>query len=150
MARKSTSIYMAMNVILTFDKVGGRYEDKQEFFDLKIPVKKSDTNVIVFLNNKFFPKIVEKCMRFNRSPRDLIKISTCSNWDIYEEITNEQSLDALGHSCKWHFGCGRNDLDGWEKYLMESLNFGQDSDSSWLNEYIELIKASKQLENSIT
>ena len=150
MARKSTSIYMAMNVILTFDKVGGRYEDTQEFFDLKIPVKKSDTNVIVFLNHKFFPKIVEKCMRFNRSPRDLIKISTCSNWDIYEEITNEQSLDALGHSCKWYFGCGRNDLDGWEKYLMESLNFGQDSDSSWLNEYIESIKASKQLENSIT
>jgi len=150
MASKSNSIYMAVNVILTFDKEGGRYKDMQEFFDLKIPVKKSDTNVIVFLNNKFFPKIVEKCIKFDRSPRDLIKISTASNWDLYEEITNEQSLDALGHSCKWYFGCGRNDLDGWEKYLMESLNFGQDADSAWINEHIEKVRASKQLENSIT
>jgi hypothetical protein len=150
MSSKKTSIYMAVNVILTFDKPGGRYDDSQEFFDLKIPVKKSDTDIIAFLNKKFFPKIVEKCIKFNRSPRDLIKISTASNWNVYQEVTNEKSLYAMGHSCKWFFGCGRNDLDGWEKYLMETFNFGQDADSARLNEYIELIKASKQLENSIT
>ena len=150
MASKSTSIYMAVNVILTFDKLGGKYYDSQEFFDLKIPVKKSDTNVIVFLNNKFFPKIVEKCIKFNRSPSNLIKISTASDWDVYKEISNTPSLDESGHPCKWYFGCGRNDLDAWEKYLMETFKFGQDADSSWVNEYIESIKASQQLENSIT
>ena len=140
---------MAVNVILTFDNIGGEYQDTQEFFDLKIPVKKSDTDVTAFLNKKFFPKIFEECIKFNRSQRDLIKISTASNWGIYEEVTNEKSLHALGHSCKWYFGCGRNDLDGWEKYLMESLSFGQDADSSWLNDYIDSIKASKQAGNLI-
>ena len=150
MASNSTSIYMAVNVILTFDKVGGRYEDRQEFFDLKIPVKKSDTQVVLFLNDKFFPKIVEKCIKFNRSPRDLIKISTASDWGIYKEVTNTQALGELGHPCKWYFGCGRNDLDIWEKHLMDTFNFGQDADSSWINEHIEKVRAFKQLENSIT
>jgi len=150
MSSKKTSIYMAVNVILTFDKIGGEYQDTQELFHLQIPVKKSDTDVFEFLNKEFFPIIVEECIEFNRSPRDLIKISTASNWKVYQEVTNEKSLYALGHSCKWFFGCGRNDLDGWEKYLMETFNFGKDADSARLNEYIELIKASKQLENSIT
>ena len=44
MSSKKTSIYMAVNVILTFDNIGGEYQDTQEFFDLKIPVKKSDTD----------------------------------------------------------------------------------------------------------
>ena len=38
MSSKKTSIYMAVNVILTFDNIGGEYQDTQEFFDLKIPV----------------------------------------------------------------------------------------------------------------
>ena len=58
---------MAVNVILTFDNIGGEYQDTQEFFDLKIPVKKSDTDVTAFLNKKFFPKIFEECIKFNRN-----------------------------------------------------------------------------------
>ena len=150
MSSKKTSIYMAVNVILTFDNIGGEYQDTQEFFDLKIPVKKSDTDVTAFLNKKFFPKIFEECIKFNRSQRDLIKISTASNWGVYEEVTNEKSLHALGHSCKWYFGCGRNDLCEWEKYLMDTFNFGQDVDSSWISEHIEKVRAFKQLENSVT
>ena len=129
MSSKKTSIYMAVNVILTFDNIGGKYQDTQEFFDLKIPVKKSDTDVTAFLNKKFFPKIFEECIKFNRSQRDLIKISTASDWGIYKEVTNTQSLWALGHPCKWYFGCGQNDLDVWEKHLMDTFNFGQDADS---------------------
>ena len=61
---------MAVNVILTFDNIGGKYQDTQEFFDLKIPVKKSDTDVTAFLNKKFFPKIFEECIKNNKFDMD--------------------------------------------------------------------------------
>lgn len=121
--------HMYFNVILTFINCG-KSGDSQEFFDMRIPLSKKEIHSTVFLMNKFFPKIVAKCQKFGRNPADLIKISTASDWDLFEEYTGLESLCDLGHSCKWYFGNGRNDLDDWEIMLMNKFNFGKNADLS--------------------
>ena len=126
---------MDMNVILTFDK-GDKNGDTQEFFDLRIPVSKDEVDAMTFLNEKFFKRVVKKCNQYNRPVGDLIKISTASDWDLFEETTNLESLWKQGHNCKWHFGTGRADLDVWEKALMSKYNFGIDADMSWVGDAV--------------
>lgn len=134
---------MYFNVILTFDSIN-EYGDSQEFFEMKLPLKKNEGNSIKFLMSKFFPKIGTKCSNFNRSVGNLIKISTASDWDFFEKVTGLESLCTLGHSCKWYFGKGRNDLDEWEIMLMKKYGFGTEANLSDISEYIERIK--KQME----
>lgn len=125
--------YMNINVILTFDtqdESGGT----QEIFDLRIPVGKNEVDTISFLNNKFFKRIVKKCNQYKRSVGDLIKISTASNWSVFERVTNLEALSELGHDCKWYFGAGRKDLDIWERVLMSKFGFGMDADMSRVND----------------
>jgi len=129
---KDSMGYMDINVILTFDK-DNKYGDSQEIFDLKILVSEEDIEPITFMQKKFFKEVVKRCKLLNRDVGDLIKISICSNWDIYESITGHDSLYALGHSCKWYFGQGRIDLDPWEKALEQQLGFGKNVDMSWVN-----------------
>lgn len=124
--------YMSVNVILTFDK-DGPSGDSQEIFNLKLPVNKRDKNAITFFHDKFFKRVVKKCKLLGRNPRDLIKISTCSNWMAFESVTGQESLVDLGHSCKWYFGKGREDLDPWELKLIQLYGFGEDVDMSWVN-----------------
>ncbi len=127
------SNYMYFNVILTFntcDESG----DSQEMFDMRLPLSKKEIHSTVFLMNKFFPKILAKCEKYKRNPADLIKISTASDWDLFTEYTGREALCDLGHSCKWYFGKGRNDLDDWEIMLMNKFGFGVDADlSHYLN-----------------
>ena len=125
--------FMDMNVILTFDK-GDKNGDTQEFFDLRIPVSKDEVDAMTFLNEKFFKRVVKKCNQYNRPVGDLIKISTASNWSVFETITNLEALSELGHDCKWYFGTGRNDLDVWERTLMSKHGFGMDADMSRIND----------------
>ena len=125
--------FMDMNVILTFDK-GDKNGDTQEFFDLRIPIAKDEMDAMTFLNEKFFKRVVKKCNQYNRPVGDLIKISTASNWDAFEAVTNLKALCELGHDCKWYFGTGRNDLDTWERVLMSKHGFGMDADMSRLND----------------
>ena len=125
--------FMDMNVILTFDK-GDKNGDTQEFFDLRIPVSKDEVDAMTFLNEKFFKRVVKKCNQYNRPVGDLIKISTASNWSVFETITNLEALCELGHDCKWYFGTGRNDLDTWERTLMSKHGFGMDADMSRMND----------------
>ena len=131
----STKVFMNVNVILTFESMNAD-GDRQEFFDLALPVSKSETDAITFLNNKLFKRIVKKCKLFNRRVEDLTKISTASDWDLFEATTNLESLWKQGHSCKWHFGSGRTDLDVWEKALMSEYNFGIDADMSWVGDAV--------------
>ena len=121
--------YMGVNVILTFETPDGRGE-RQEFFDLSIPVGEREKSADEFINNKLFKRIVKKCHLLNRDPRDLIKISTASAWSVFERKTGLPSLGSLGHSCKWYFGKGRNDLDLWEIYLSAQYGFGVHADMS--------------------
>lgn len=123
--------YMYFNVILTFNE-SNDYSDSQEFFDMRLPLSKKEIHSSVFLMKKFFPKILDKCVKYNRNPSNLIKISTASDWDLFEEYTGLKSLVSYGHSCKWYFGKGRNDLDWWENMLMEKFGFGVDADLSFL------------------
>ena len=134
---------MYFNVILTFNS-NNEYGDSQEFFEMKLPLKKDEGHSAKFMMNKFFPKVVGKCANFNRSVGSLIKISTASDWDLFEKVTGFESLCTLGHSCKWHFGEGRNDLDEWEIMLMKEYGFGTEVNLSYINKYIEMIK--KQIE----
>jgi hypothetical protein len=124
--------YMNINVILTFDK-GDKHGDTQEVCDLRIPVSKNEIDAMTFLNEKFFKRVVSKCNQFNRPVGDLIKISTCSDWDVFETTTNLRALPEFGHDCKWYFGTGRNDLDTWERVLMSKHGFGMDADMSRIN-----------------
>lgn len=133
----TTKIYMNVNVILTFytwDDDG----ETQEFFDLKLAVSKKEASADLFMHSKFFKKIVDKCKKYNRSPEDLIKISTASDWSLFKEVTGLPSLDELGHSCKWFFGTGRDDLDEWEKALMKIHGFGTHADMSYVSKMREI------------
>lgn len=81
---KTKRSYMGVNVILTFDTPDSTGES-QEFFDLAIPVNCRESDAVTFFDEKLFKRIVKKCEQLNRKPSDLIKISTCSNWDVFEE-----------------------------------------------------------------
>ena len=130
-SNKTKRTYMDVNVILTFDSPDTTGES-QEFFDLLIPVNCRESDAITFFDEKLFKRIVKKCELLNRELSDLIKISTCSNWNVFEEKTKQPSLPDLGHSCKWHFGNGRTDLDSWEISLIHRYGFGADVDMSWV------------------
>jgi hypothetical protein len=127
-----TKQYMHVNVILTFytpDNDG----ETQEFFDLYIPVGKKEVSAADFMHTKFFKRVAKKMQLLKREAGDLIKISTASNWDLFEEITGLDALSTLGHSCKWFFGNGREDLCAWEEVLMSEYGFGRSADMSYIN-----------------
>jgi hypothetical protein len=120
---------MYMNVIMTFNT----YNDdgnSQEIFDLYLPLKEDEGSAVSLLMREFFGRIADKCVELGRRKEELIKISTASDWGVFEYVTHKQSLTSLGHSCKWYFGTGRDDLDEWEEYLMSHLGFGTDADMS--------------------
>jgi hypothetical protein len=126
--------FLDVNVILTFnneDDLG----NSQDIFDLKLPINKYDESAILFFHQNFFKEIVKKCQLIGRNTGDLIKISTCSNWGLYETVTGQDSLTDLGHSCKWYFGKGREDLDLWELALTKLYGFGEDADMSRVNDF---------------
>ena len=148
----SKKVYMHVNVILTFD-MPDAYGERQEFFDLHIPISIKDIDAIEFLHKKLFKRIAKKCELYKRNANELVKISTASDWALYEEVTNAESLTALGHNCKWHFGMNRDDLDEWEKALMSQYGFGTNADMSWLRSgdmhiYIERLNKSLAQSNA--
>ena len=136
MKKTSNKNVLSIDMILTFNTLGGIYNEYQEFFEIKIPLTKTQCDSIRLLNEKFFPQIYNICLSINRSPEELIKISTASNWTNYEEITKGKSPLSFGHPCKWFFGQGRSDLDNWEKCLMKKYGFGKDADMSWIQNRI--------------
>jgi len=133
--------YMYFNVILTFNS-SDEFGELQEFIDMRLPLKKDEGDSAVFLMNKFFLQIVKICIDLNREVSDLIKISTASDWGLFESVTGCTSLCKLGHSGKWYFGVGRDDIDDWEISLMEKYGFGKGADLSYFNEYVRNIKKS--------
>ena len=125
--------YMNVNVILTFDGIN-EDGDTQEIFDLKILVSRNDVEPANFFHKKFFKRVLRKCRTLRRDEGDLVKISTCSDWGLYESVTGSKGLCEVGHPCKWFFGCGRLDMDRWEKALERQLGFGKNVDMSWVND----------------
>ena len=133
---------MYCNVILTFETPAGIYMDTQEIFDLTLRIRKSETSCIDFLNRELFPRLVKTCEQLGRDHRDLMKISTASDWDLFEKTTNLPSLASLNHSCKWYFGADRSDLDFWELDLMRRLGLGTivTFEDKFTAEYFEQLK----------
>jgi hypothetical protein len=129
---KAKKSYMYVNVILTFNTLD-ECGDSQEFFDIYLPINKSEPDAVQFIHKKLFKRIVKKCEQFNRLPGDLIKISTSSDWDLFTEVTGLKSLSDLGHTCKWYFGNGRCDLDLWEKAVSREFGFGANADMSFID-----------------
>jgi hypothetical protein len=123
--------YMYVDVILTFNSENA-FGDSQEFFDLYIPVNSREKNAVDFLDKKLFKRIAKKCSELNREVGELTKISTCSNWDVFEQKTGLPTLSSFGHNCKWFFGNGRTDLDVWELSLISRFGFGKNADMSWV------------------
>jgi hypothetical protein len=115
--------YLDVNVILTFSSPDA-YGDTQEFFDLKLPINKKESNAVNFLDKKLFKRIAAKCDKYRRNKQKLIKISTASNWKLFEQVTSKPSLASLGHNCKWYFNDDINQLDSWEKQLKQDYQFG--------------------------
>ena len=115
--------YLDVNVILTFSSPDA-YGDLQEFFDLKLPINKKESTAINFLDKKLFKRIASKCDKYRRNKKQLIKISTASNWKLFEQVTGKPSLASLGHNCKWYFNDDINQLDYWEKQLKQDYQFG--------------------------
>jgi len=123
--------------------------DTQEIFDLTLRIRKSETSCIDFLNRELFPRIVKRCEQLGRDRRDLMKISTASDWDLFEKTTNLPSLANLNHPCKWYFGADRSDLDFWELDLMRRLGLGTivTFEDKFNAEYFEQLKQ-KVIESS--
>jgi len=115
--------YMYMNVILSF-RTANEFGDTQEFFECNLPINKAEKDAFTFLNKKFFKAVLKKCELFNRKPEDLWKISTASNWGLFEQVTNKPSLKNMGHCCKWFFNDEINELDFWEKDIKQLYGFG--------------------------
>lgn len=136
---KITKNYMNVNVILTFN-TSNQHDERQEFFDLKLAVSKKETSADLFMHSKLFKKIVAKCKKYNRTPEDLIKISTASDWRLFKKATGLPSLWELGHPCKWYFGTGRDDLDEWEQALMKIYGFGTKADLSHIFQMRDLAR----------
>ena len=138
------SEYMRFNVILTFD-IYDLNLDRQDMFDLSIPVSPHESDAVSFIMTKLFKRIDAKCERLGRRKQQLIKISTCANWDLFEAVTQKKSLPALGHSCKWYFGFGDTTLDIMETCAMAEFQFGTEVDRSneeqWFNQHIAKIIA---------
>ena len=151
---KTQKAYLNVNVILTFVSAD-EHGRNQEIFDLSLPLSKKEINAALFIHQKLFKRIVKKCERLNRSVGDLIKISTCGNWDVFTTFTGFTSLPDLGHSCKWFFGNGRSDLNAWEKVLIRDFGFGVDADMShitaqWIAETNAMIDKCKTSINKKT
>lgn len=130
----SLRAYLAVNVILTFAQDDPEY-GTQDIFDIQLPVNRKETNAVEFLDSKLFKRIAQKCHQFGRDPRQLTKISTAANWSVFAAKTGQRTLPDLGHTCKWYFGVGRDDLDSWEESLMHRYEFGVDVDMSWLKQF---------------
>ena len=118
------SIKMHSNVILTFNTDMNEFDDFQEVFNLNLRVSPMEKSSFDFLNRELFPRIVEKCSTLSRDPKDLIKISTASDWNLFSQTTGLPALCDLCHPCKWFFGYDRLDLDFWERNLMVRFGFG--------------------------
>jgi hypothetical protein len=142
-ATPTSRAYLSVNVILTFAQDDPEY-GTQDIFDIKLPVNRKETNAAGFLNKKLFRLIAHKCHQFGRDPKQLIKISTAANWSVFADKTGQRTLPDLGHSCKWYFGVGRDDLDNWEESLMRRYEFGVDADMSWMKR----VRAEMQLAQS--
>lgn len=115
--------YLDVNVILTFSTPDA-YGETQEIFDLKLPMNKKESDAISFLDKKLFKRIAAKCDQYDRRKQDLWKISTASNWDLFEQVTGKPSLTSLEHNCKWYFNDHINQLDWWEEQLKQDYQFG--------------------------
>jgi hypothetical protein len=142
MEKMTKKSHMKINVILTFNKPEPRFGDTQEMFNVSIPLGKQDKNydVFSFFERKFFPVIIKSCSKYKRDHKDLIKISTCSDWDFYESFTENKSLYSLNHSCKWFFGMNRFDLDSWEKKIMRDFEFGTNADMANIDKTKEMLE----------
>ena len=118
---------MEVNVILTFNECDAQGEH-QEIFNLDLPIRSYEKDAASFIDRELFKAIKDECLLRGRDPRQLVKISTCSDWDLFEKVTGKPSLYRLGHHCKWHFGEGQMSLDVWEKRLMQDYEFGIDAE----------------------
>lgn len=115
--------WLDANVILTF-KTANKFGETQEIFDLMLPIRKDEVDAITFVDSQLFKRIVSECKLLNRPVEDLLKISTASDWNTFEAITNKPSLCKLGHDCKWYFNHEWSDLDDWELDLISKYKFG--------------------------
>lgn len=123
------TVLMNIDCIFTFDKLD-KFGGTQSFGDLDVEIEKADTCWISLLNEKFFPKLAAYCADMDRDVKDLNKLSTSANWKIYSGCTGVDGL--VGHSGKWLYGHGHNDLDKWELELTNKHNFGKNVDWSWM------------------
>ena len=140
--RQRKPIKMRSNVILTFDTASEEFGETQEIFDVYLQIKDDEASSLDFLNRELFPKIVEKCTANLRNPKDLMKISTASDWKLFNQATGKPSLCDLSHPCKWYFGFDRPDMDFWERDLMIRHGFGKNVSVGELfqPEYLEMLK----------
>lgn len=111
-----------VDVILTFNTF--KSHGTQEHFKLNFPIGTNEISAVDFIHRELFHRIVAKCRRLRRDPEQLIKISTCGSWKLFEDVTKQQGLD-ITHPCKWYFGDYRTDMDEWEKILVDEYRFGK-------------------------
>jgi len=125
-ASLTESPQMRVNVILSFNNCDAQGEH-QEIFNLGLPICSSEKDAASFIDRELFKAVKDECLLRGRDPGQLVKISTCSDWDLFEKVTGKPSLYRLGHQCKWYFGEGQMGIDFWERRLMQDYGFGIDT-----------------------
>ncbi|WP_417247400.1 hypothetical protein [Celeribacter sp.] len=126
---------MKMNCILTFGEATAN-GDIQGVLNIDILVSEKDHCWRELLDAQLFSEIAANCASTGWDVRQLVKISTCADWDTFERCTGEIGL--IDHDGKWYFGRGRYDLDEWENVLMRQYGFGEDVNVSCVQEEEEL------------
>jgi hypothetical protein len=113
-----------IHTIITF-RPSIKFNVSQFGGNFSVEVRADIVNVIDLLNKKYFPQIKDFCNLQGRDYTDLIKISSCADWDAFKEQFGLETLMDYGHSGKWHFGDERNDLDAWELFIADNFGFGR-------------------------
>jgi hypothetical protein len=115
---------LVIETILTF-QTSSNFDNHQEFTKFELVSDPQDKNIVITLNERYFPLIKDFCESKGRDCASLTKISSCAAWTAFKERGEIDSLMDYGHDGKWFFGDDHDDLDPWEIYLANRFGFGK-------------------------
>ena len=121
---KTKTKTMNVDVILTFATIN-KHGDSQEWFNFDLPISADSPDAATLFDECLFDVVMQVCDECDHDPADLWKISTSSQWDVYEEITGNPPLPARGDPCVWAFGPAFMPYGDWTRELEERYGFGK-------------------------
>ena len=114
--------HIEIETILTFCSY--KEYGSQEFYDINLGYDGKYTSAKKLLDRSgFFDTIVQICEECERSPTELIKISTAADW-------TKKGFTFDIENGKWSFGSWRGQNTDWSDNLAKVYGFGIDDDTA--------------------